>query len=79
MVKRQKVSKYYETDCGCNSVTMMFGTGKSKTLKAFSKISLKYARDVDANFEDVMREGKQFVAKCYGRNQLGSSENRCTI
>ena len=58
---------------------MMFGTGKSKTLKAFSKIPLKYARDVDANFEDVMREGKQFVAKCYGPNQLGSSENRCTI
>ena len=26
-----------------------------------------------------MREGKQSVAKCYGRNQLSSSENRYTI
>ena len=28
---------------------------------------------------DVMREGKQFVTKCYGRNQLSSYENRCAI
>ena len=26
-----------------------------------------------------MREGKQFVVKCYGQNQFSSSENRCII
>ena len=51
---------------GCNSVTMIFSIGKSETLKPVSRILLWYAGDVDANLEDVMREGKQFVAKCYG-------------
>ena len=57
----------------------MFSIDKSKTLKAASKIPLRYVGDVDANLEDVMREEKQFVTKSYGRNQLSSSENRCTI
>ena len=62
-----------------NSVTMMFGICKWKTLKAVRKIPLSYVGNVDVNLEDVMWEGKQFVAKCYGRNQLSSSENRCTV
>ena len=63
---------------GYSSVPVMFGIGKLKTLKAGSKIPLRYVRDVDANLEDVVREGKQFVAKCYGQNQLSLSENRYT-
>ena len=58
---------------------MMFSIDKSKTLKAASKIPLRYVGYVDANLEDVMQEEKQFVTKSYGRNQLSSSENRCTI
>ena len=57
---------------------MMFGIGKSKTLKAGSKIPLRYVGDVDANLEELMQEKKQFVAKFYGQNQLSSSEDRCT-
>ena len=60
---------------GYDSVPMTFGIGKSKALKAVSKVSLSYTGNADANLEDVMREGKQFVAKCYGQNQLSSSEN----
>ena len=39
---------------GCNSVTMIFSIGKSETLKAVSKIPLRYAGDIDANLEDVI-------------------------
>ena len=35
---------------GYNSVTMIFGIGKSKTLKAMRKIPLRYIGDVDAKF-----------------------------
>ena len=42
---------------GCNSVAMMFGIGKSKTLIAASKILLSQVGDVDANLEDVIQEG----------------------
>ena len=45
---------------------MVFGVGKSKTLKAVSKIPLRYVGDPDANLEDVMWEEKQFVTKSYG-------------
>ena len=49
-----------------------------KDQKASRKIPLRYVGHVDPNLEDVMREGKQFGAKCYGQNQLSWSENRCT-
>ena len=49
---------------------------QTKDLKAGSKIPLRYVEDVDTSLEDVVLEGKQFVAKCYGQNQLSSSENR---
>ena len=45
---------------------MVFGIGKSKTLKAVGKISLRYVGDADANLEDVIQKGKQFVTKSYG-------------
>ena len=49
-----------------------------KDLKASRKIPLRYVGHADPKLEDVMREGKQFGAKCYGQNQLSWSENRCT-
>ena len=64
---------------GYNSVPMMFSIGKSKILKAVSKRPLRYVGDVDDNLEDLMWEGKQFLAKYYGQNQLSLSESRCTI
>ena len=64
---------------GCDSVPMMSGIGKSRALKTVNKIPLWYIGSVDTNLEDVMREGKQFVARCYGQNHLSSSENRCVI
>ena len=45
-----------------------------KCPKAVNKVPLKYLGVLDAK-----REGKQFVAKCYGQNQSSSSENRSTI
>ena len=45
---------------------MVFGIGKSKTLKAVSKIFLRYVEDADVNLEDVIRKRKQFVTKSYG-------------
>ena len=62
-----------------NSAAMMFGIGKSKILKGVSKIPLRYVGNVDDNLLDVMWEGKQFVAKCYGQNLLSLSEDRSTI
>ena len=64
---------------GYNSVSLMIGIAKLKTLKAVIEMPLRYVGYVDANLEDVMRERKQFVAKCYGENQLSLSESRCTI
>ena len=52
---------------GCVSVPMMLGRSKSNVLKTVNKVSLKYVGDVDANLEEVMWEGNQFVAKCYGK------------
>ena len=48
---------------GGNSEPMMYGTDISKVLKAASKVSLRYIGDMDANLEDVMREGKQFCSQ----------------
>ena len=39
---------------GYNSVFMVFGIGKSKILKAVSKIPPRYLGDVDENSEDLM-------------------------
>ena len=49
---------------------MMFGIDKTKSLKAISKVPLRYFGNVDANLEDVMQKGKQLVAKCYVWNHL---------
>ena len=55
---------------GCNFMPMMFGLVKLKALKAVSKLPLREIGNADANLEDEIRERKQFVAKCHGRNQL---------
>ena len=65
---------------GCDSVPM-FGIGKSKALKkTVTQVLFRYTGDdVHANLEDVLQEGKLFVAKSYGQNQLSSSEKRYTL
>ena len=64
---------------GCDTVPMMFGIGKAKALKATRKVPLQHIGDLNAEIEDVIREGSIFVAKCYGQNNVSSSENRRTI
>ena len=52
------------------SCTQYVWNSQIKDLKAGSKIPLMYFGDVYVKLEDVMREGKQFAAKCYVQNQL---------
>ena len=70
-------------DCSTRIIWLQFCTqyvwnSQIKDLKAGSKIPLMYFGDVYVKLEDVIREGKQFAAKCYVQNQLSWSENRCT-
>ena len=64
---------------GCDSLPMMFGIGKVKSLKATNEVPLKYLGDKDASIDDVIMEGKKFVAKCYGQKHVSSSKNRRII
>ena len=64
---------------GCDTVPMMFGIGKAKSLNALAKVPLVLLGEKDARLEDVIEEGKKFVAKCYGQVSSSSSSNRKTI
>ena len=48
-------------------------------LSGYNSVAMMVGIDQPVKVPDVMREGKQFVTKCYGRNQLSSYENRCAI
>ena len=64
---------------GCDTVSMMFGIGKVKSLKVVEKVPLVHIGEVNAELEEVIDEGKRFVAKCYGQVETSSSKNRRTI
>lgn len=64
---------------GCDYVPMMFGIGKLKALKAAYKMHLKHIGDIAADLDEVIKEGKQFVAECYGQKCLSSSINRAVM
>ena len=64
---------------GCDYVPMMFGVGKLKALKVATKFKLKKIGDIGANLDEVVEEGKKFVASCYGQDSLSSSQNRAFI
>ena len=64
---------------GCDYVPMMFGVGKLTALKIAKKVKLKKIGDIEATLDEVIKEGKKFVACCYGQNSLNSSENRAMI
>ena len=64
---------------GCDTVPMMFGIEKVKSLKVVEKVPLVHTGEVNAEFEEVIDEGKRFVAKCYGQVETSSSKNRRTI
>ena len=61
---------------GCDTVPMMCGIGKAKTINIMQKLPLVHMGDLDAKEDDVIQEGKLFVAQCYGMKNVSSSENR---
>ena len=64
---------------GCDTVPIMFGIGKVKSLKVVEKVPLVHIGEVNAELEEVIDEGKRFVAKCYCQVETSSSKNRRTI
>ena len=64
---------------GYDTVPMMFGIGKVKSLKVVEKVPLVHIGEVNAELEEVIDEGKRFVAKCYCQVETSSSKNRRTI
>ena len=61
---------------GCDTVPQMFGMGKSKSIKAAEKVPLNYLGKQNADMQDIIEEGKKFVAKCFGLSETSSSKNR---
>ena len=61
---------------GCDSVPALFGIGKTKALGVSKKMELNFIRQRDSKIEDVLLEGRQFVAGCYGLKGTDSSVNR---
>ena len=51
----------------------MFGIGKSKSIKAAEKVPLNYLGEQNADMQDIIEEGKKFVAKCFGLSETSSS------
>ena len=49
---------------GCDSVPSMYGIGKSKGIQAAKKIKLIYIGNEQADIDNVIDEGKRFVAAC---------------
>ena len=64
---------------GCDTVPVMFGIGKVKSLKVVEKVPLVHIGEVNAELEEVIDKGKRFVAKCYGQVETRSSKNRRSI
>ena len=64
---------------GCDTVPMLFNVGKAKAINAVKKVSLMHIGDVNSPIDLVIKEGKQFVAKCYGQTNESSSANRRSI
>ena len=64
---------------GCAAVPVMFGIGKIKSQKVVKKVPLIHIGEVNAELEEVIDEGKRFVAKCYCQVETSSSKNRRTI
>ena len=64
---------------GWDTVTVMFGIGKVKSLKVVEKVPLVQIGEVNAELEQVIDKGKRFVAKCYSQVETSSSKNKQTI
>ena len=47
---------------GCDTVSMMFGIGKSKALKAVKDAPLSLLGKTDADFDHVLQEASTFVS-----------------
>ena len=62
---------------GCDTVPMMFGIGKAKALAVLKGHPLKHIGNTESDIEDVKKEGRSFIAHCYGvKKEPSSSKNR---
>ena len=59
---------------GCDTVPVMFGIRKVKSLKVAEKVPLVHIGEVNAELEEVTDKGKRFVMKCYGQVEPSSSK-----
>ena len=70
----QIMSMYAMT--GCDSVPVMYGVGKEKSLSIIKKSPLQHLDDQTANLDDFINECKNFVAACYNGKSISSTDNR---
>ena len=57
---------------GCDTVPMMLGVGKVKSLKVVKEVPLVHIGEANTELEEVVGKGKRFVAKCYGQVGISS-------
>ena len=57
---------------GCDTVPMMLGVGKVKSLKVVKEVPLVHIGEANTELEEVIGKGKRFVAKCYGQVGISS-------
>ena len=60
---------------GCDSAPMMYGVGKKKALSIITKSPLLHLGDQTANEDDFLNDCKNFVAACYNRKSISSTDN----
>ena len=51
----------------CDTVPMMFGIEKVKSLKVAQKVRLVHIGEVNTELQEAIDKGKKIVAKCYGQ------------
>ena len=61
---------------GCEYVPIVFGIGAAIALKVEQTTNLVHLGSSDADLQDVITEGKLFVAKFYALKSTCSSNNR---
>lgn len=61
---------------GCDTVPVMYNIGKVKCINVAKKHPFQHLGKIQSEIDDVLEEGKHFVAQCYGLDNTNSSENR---
>ena len=89
LISIRETTKRHERTCsmlialhaltGCDSVPMMFGIGKATAIDALQSVPLIRLGRADSTNEEVITEGKTFVAACYRCKDVSSSANRLPL